>query len=95
MTTETKRDGLNGATIAVPCPTPCSLTVHVGELLFEFSSYENWVAKAGGWFAKAEVRGHECICVDSVGRLCRVGKQFVRARDEGTFPIRVYRMVIE
>ena len=66
------------------------LTVSVGEFLFEFSSFERWVAKAAGWFTSAGVRSDDCICVDSVGRICTCGKQFMRARDEGTFPVRVY-----
>lgn len=73
----------------------CSLTVHVGEFLFEFSSFGQWVAKASSWFTNTGVRGEECLCVDAAGRLCRIGKQFMRARDEGTFPVRVYRMTVE
>jgi hypothetical protein len=74
---------------------PCSLSIMVGEELFAFSSFENWVKTAAGLFRSYRVRSDETLCVDSVGRICRVGKQFMRARNEGTFPIRVFRAVAE
>jgi hypothetical protein len=64
-------------------------------MLFEFTSFNDWVIMAPHRFKRAGVRGDQCICVDSVGRLCRIGKQFHRARKEGTFPIRVYRQETE
>jgi hypothetical protein len=30
------------------------------------------------------------FCVDAQGRRCNVGKDFMRARDEGTFPVRYF-----
>lgn len=72
-----------------------TLTVTVGEYLFEFRSFEHWVAKASGWFRSYRVRSDDCIGIDTAGRICPTGKQYMRARDEGTFPIRVYRAVVE
>lgn len=37
-----------------------------------------------------EVRGEDTVCVDQKGRMCRIGKHFMVARDEGAFPIDVY-----
>ena len=70
------------------------IPVVVGEMLFEFSSFDCWVANASRWFTKSGFRGDDCICIDSINRICRTGKQFMRARDEGTFPIRVYVAVV-
>lgn len=64
----------------------------VGEELFEFRSYSQWVNKAASWFSGC--KPNECICIDSAGRICRTGKQFMRARDEDTFPVKVYVEVI-
>lgn len=72
-----------------------TLTVTVGEYLFEFRSFEHWVSKASGWFRSHRVRSDNCIGIDTAGRICPTGKQYMRARDEGTFPIRVYRAVVD
>lgn len=39
--------------------------------------------------------GDDCLCLDAANRVCRVGKQFLRARDEDSFPIRVYKAIID
>jgi len=75
--------------------THCSLSIVVGEELFAFASFEQWVNKTAGWFRSYRVRSDDTLCVDAVGRICRVGKQFMRARDEGTFPIRVFMAVVD
>lgn len=72
-----------------------TLTVTVGEYLFEFRNFEHWVAKARSWFLIYRVRSDDCIGIDTEGRICPTGKQYMRARDEGTFPIRVYRTIVE
>ena len=72
-----------------------TLTVTVGEYLFEFRSFEHWVAKASSWFRRHRARSDDCIGIDTAGRICPTGKQYMRASDEGTFPIRVYRAVVE
>ncbi len=66
--------------------------LQVGEEVFEFSSYSQWVNKAASWFRG--FKPGECICIDKVGRICRTGKQFMRARDQDTFPIKVYVEVV-
>lgn len=54
-----------------------------GEPVFrQFRDFTHWVNKAPTW-----VRGG--ICIDAAGRQCAIGSDFMRARDEGTFPITI------
>jgi len=46
-----------------------------------FASFQEWVNKASSWI------DGKAICFDSKGRLCRMGKDFMRARDEDAFPV--------
>jgi hypothetical protein len=48
----------------------------------EFQSFQEWVNKAASW-----IGGTNSLCVDAQGRICRMGMDFMRARDEGTFPV--------
>lgn len=50
----------------------------------EFKSYENWCNKASSWIDK------HAVCVDALGRRCLMGADFMRARDEGAFPVRFF-----
>lgn len=67
-----------------------SIPITPGRMLFEFTSHEDWVQRAAHAFKFHGVRGVDCICVDAIGRLCPMGMQFRRAREQSTFPIRVY-----
>ena len=49
--------------------------------LGNFWQFSVWVNKASGW-----IDGN-AICFDANGRRCRMGKDFMRARDENTFPV--------
>jgi hypothetical protein len=51
----------------------------------EFATFNEWVNKATSW-----IGGTNALCADSQGRICRIGGDFMRARDEGTFPIRFW-----
>ena len=51
----------------------------------EFGSFGEWVDKAASW-----IGGTNPLCADAKGRVCEVGKDFMRARDEGAFPIRFW-----
>lgn len=72
-----------------------NIPITVGELLFQFSSFAQWVGKASSWFRNSGVTSERTICVDIKGRVCRTGKEFMRARDDGSFPIRVYAILCE
>ena len=60
--------------------------------LFEFHSKLHWVNKAQGWFANCGVPKHRYIAVDSAGRVCTSGKEFMRAEEENTYPVSVYEI---
>lgn len=72
-----------------------NIPITVGKLLFQFSSFNQWVDKASSWFRNSGVPSERTICVDIKGRVCRTGKEFMRARDDGSFPIRVYAILCE
>ena len=46
-----------------------------------FESFTTWCNKAPTWLDKSDV------CMDTAGRICRIGKDFQTARDEGKFPV--------
>jgi hypothetical protein len=54
----------------------------------EFTSYQQWVNKAQSWLKSPDHR--RAMCVDALGRRCAMGADFMRARDEGTFPVRFF-----
>lgn len=47
-----------------------------------FRDHLTWVNHAASW-----IGGTNPLCADAKGRLCPSGKEFARARDEGTFPV--------
>ncbi|MFI5296499.1 MAG: DUF5131 family protein [Polyangiales bacterium] len=49
----------------------------------QFTSFEHWCNKAKSW-----IGGTGALCVDAKGRVLLVGKDFMRSRDEGAFPVR-------
>lgn len=66
-----------------------------------FDNFEDWVHHAPSWLTRhpeyndteqkrgSPWRGHhfKAMCFDTLGRRCRQGGDFMRARDEGTFPV--------
>lgn len=69
-----------------------------GELICEFTSHQQWVNKAASWLGGVSGGGRRykkkesCICIDAHGRVCRIGQDFMRARDENSFPVRAFRL---
>jgi len=63
----------------------------------KFETFGQWVNKAHKWLTRhpeysnptegARTEEFRAICFDQKGRLCRIGADFHRARDEGAFPI--------
>lgn len=47
-----------------------------------FPCFQTWVNKATSW-----IGGTNPACFDAKGRRCRIGGDFMRARDEGAFPV--------
>jgi protein gp37 len=57
--------------------------IRTGKPAFKlFDSFQHWVNKASTW-----VKGG--TCVDQKGRILRCGADFMRARDENTFPVAI------
>ena len=62
--------------------------------LFEFVDYYEWINRATLCYgniglSKEEIEQY-CITLDSKGRLCRKGGDFMRASYDNSFPISVY-----
>lgn len=53
----------------------------------QFDSFQQWVNMASSWLTRRGER-ERAICFDAKGRWCPMGREFMRARDEGAFPIR-------
>lgn len=80
-----------------PTPTPEGReTMPVLVEAFRFTSYQEWVDsgrnKPWTWVMATSGKHSEEICADSRGRVCRMGRDFQRAHDEGTFPVIAYRV---
>lgn len=68
------------------------LAIEIDEEMFSFISEQDWVNKAQSRFRECGVRQGHYICVDSIGRVCEKGKEFMRAKAENTYPITVYKL---
>ncbi len=55
-------------------------------MLRQFNTFTQWINKAPSW-----IGGKNVVCIDTKGRFCWTGKEFMRARDEDTFPVRWFR----
>lgn len=53
----------------------------------QFETFVEWKNKASSWLTR---RGEfvNAVCIDAKGRVCQNGGHFMRARDEGAFPVR-------
>jgi hypothetical protein len=70
------------------------ICVSVGEPVFSFADFDDWCDNARHRFSSHGMHSSDALCVDRSGRVCTKGAEFMRARDEGTFPILVYRVGI-
>lgn len=66
------------------------VTIEVGELAFQFHSQTEWACKAQNWFRNSGLGDGKAICIDAKGRVCRIGRHFMRAEKDGAYPIKVY-----
>lgn len=71
------------------------ITVNVGEEVFSFSDFEDWCATAKWKFEDASLRSCNAICIDTRGRVCQTGIEFMRARDDRSYPIRVFKTLCD
>lgn len=64
--------------------------VQLGPKLFEFETFNCWVNHAQRAWKAADVSVHHTLCIDAKGRHCYIGRDFMVARDDGTFPVAVH-----
>jgi len=67
------------------------IRVLVGDKVFEFTDFDNWCDTAKKKFENEGLLAANAVCVDSDGRICLSGKEFMRARDQGTWPVQVFK----
>lgn len=66
------------------------ISVTLGKQLFFFSSHREWADKAQTLFSHCGHRPDQIVCIDSAGRLCKIGVDFRRAYEELAFPVTAY-----
>ena len=66
------------------------MAVVPGKKLFQFDSKQHWINKAQTIWRRHLVRAEETVCVDQLGRICRIGKDFMSAERDGAYPIEVF-----
>jgi len=67
-----------------------ALPVLLGPTLFQFNSFSGWCNHAQYAWKEISVRADDTLCIDSKGRICSIGRDFMKARDEEAFPITVH-----
>jgi len=69
------------------------------EPICEFVSEHEWVCKARSWLGgisgggQKYKRPEKAVCVDAKGRWCEMGRDFMRATAEGTYPVTAFEQV--
>lgn len=75
-----------------PWQRPTALEGFTPDWMGQFDTFDDWLNHATR--ALTGVQGLVCdipaVCIDTKGRRCFSGAEFMRARDEGTFPIRYF-----
>lgn len=56
-----------------------------------FNTFYSWVNHASSWLRG--YRSSQIVCLDTQNRTCEIGSDFMRADQEGTFPIKVYETI--
>jgi len=84
---------------ARPWQNPTPLEGYEPDWAGQFDTFSDWVNHASralvsvefstGGFGK-DGNGVPAICVDTRGRRCAIGMDFMRARDDGSFPVRYF-----
>jgi hypothetical protein len=71
-----------------------NVEVLLGDELFQFLSFADWVNNATKKFRQANRTDASVLCIDTKGRVCNTGREFMRARDDNAFPIKAYVKVV-
>ena len=69
--------------------------VQCGDHLFTFNNFNEWVNRPQALFHDHGVSSNEVICLDRKGRMLQKGQEFMRARDDESFPVMVYRVLLD
>jgi hypothetical protein len=65
----------------------------LNQLVFEFTSFQNWVNKASYWYSQHRDNRHtQFLAIDSEGYVCIIGQNFMDADANNRFPIKVYKL---
>lgn len=55
-----------------------------------FNTFNSWVNRASSWLHG--YKNTQIICLDTKNRICEIGKDFQRSRDDDSFPVTVYKI---
>lgn len=69
-----------------------TVTVTLGEKLFEFSSKQDWINKGPRIWRVHQATDGIAISIDAMGRICQCGADFSRAARDNSYPVTVYRV---
>ena len=69
-----------------------TVTVTLGEKLFEFSSKLDWINKGPRIWRTHQATEGRAISIDAKGRICQCGAEFMRAEKDNAYPVSVYRV---
>ena len=67
------------------------MNIELGDKLFEFSSEQDWINRAQrAWRCLGLRADEDTVCVDAIGRVCRIGRDFITATKDSAYPISIY-----
>jgi len=69
-----------------------SVTVTLGEAVFAFRDKQEWINRGPRPWKAYHVDGGRGLAIDAKGRICQCGAHFMRAEEDGSYPITVYRV---
>lgn len=56
-----------------------------------FHSFQTWVNKGASWLGgRTKTRHDTILCLDKNGNVCKIGEDFMAARDNDLFPVTAY-----
>jgi hypothetical protein len=83
-------DGINSTTDAAAVTCGFCKPLLKRRPIFDFESFDDWVNNASRRFRAHGLTSDSSHCIDAKGRLCVIGRDFQRARDDSSFPVEVF-----
>ena len=71
---------------------PEAIEIQLGEALFHFEHFIDWVATAKRKYRNANITSVDSIAIDAKGRICTRGAHFRIAEEQDAYPIYVHPM---